>query len=285
MPQGIRSLAVIGLVACCGIAAAADEPPRLPGQPENQPAAAPQPTPPPAAMTPAGVRLELTGRAWLMGVSGDVEARGAKATMDASAMDFMDEKGSMMAFSGRLEAGRGKWGAFLDGTIAQLGAEDQSGPVGGDIGVDFTMGILEFGAMYRLGEWVTEGRESGVERSMTFDLYAGGRYNYVELDVSPPGGGEESKVGTWVDPIFGARLVAPLGQHWELRGSADVGGFGVASDLAYSVTAMAGYQFRMFGNPATAYAGYRVLAQDYGANRFTWDVVLHGPLLGLKIEF
>jgi hypothetical protein len=36
-------------------------------------------------------------------------------------------------------------------------------------------------------------------------------------------------------------------------------------------------------------AGYRALSQDYddgsGADRFEWDVTLHGPLLGLSIGF
>jgi hypothetical protein len=51
-----------------------------------------------------------------------------------------------------------------------------------------------------------------------------------------------------------------------------------------------GYRFGLFGEDnARVVGGYRAMYQDYtdgsGDNKFEWDVTLHGPILGLSIEF
>jgi hypothetical protein len=149
--------------------------------------------------------------------------------------------------------------------------------------------MIDFGAMYRLWERESAGLHGGVVRSTTVDLYAGGRFSYLELEVAPNGGGPGSRATEWVAPIVGARVVVPFGQHWQARGGADIGGFGLGCDLTWSVTALVGYDFRIFGNPSTIYLGYRALAEDYrkgsGADELKWDVVLHGPVLGLSFRF
>jgi hypothetical protein len=50
-----------------------------------------------------------------------------------------------------------------------------------------------------------------------------------------------------------------------------------------------GYRFQMFGREAIAHAGYRAFWQNYetrtDGDLFTWDVTMHGPILGLTIRF
>jgi hypothetical protein len=50
-----------------------------------------------------------------------------------------------------------------------------------------------------------------------------------------------------------------------------------------------GYRFQMLGLGATAHAGYRALLQNFedrsGEDIFRWDVIMHGPILGLSIRF
>lgn len=53
---------------------------------------------------------------------------------------------------------------------------------------------------------------------------------------------------------------------------------------------MAGYRFGLFGDDNARFlAGYRALYQNYksgsGSNEFKWDMTLHGPMLGLAIDF
>jgi hypothetical protein len=94
----------------------------------------------------------------------------------------------------------------------------------------------------------------------------------------------------WVDPLIGLRLryeLAP-GQELVLRG--DVGGFDVGSEFSWN--ALAAYSWTIgvhYGVTYSGLLGYRALAVDFekgsGANRYQYDVVQHGPLLGLKLSF
>lgn len=95
----------------------------------------------------------------------------------------------------------------------------------------------------------------------------------------------------WFDPLIGARAFFDFSEHWNLSLQGDVGGFGIGSDFTWGAMGTIGYRFRLFSeeNNARAAAGYRAIYQDYsegsGNNRFEWDVTLHGPILGLVIEF
>jgi hypothetical protein len=80
-----------------------------------------------------------------------------------------------------------------------------------------------------------------------------------------------------------------LSEHWFLLFMGDVGGFGVGSELAWSVTGLLGYRWQGAGVEWAVLAGYRALYQDYsegsGTDRFRWDTTMHGPVLGLTIRF
>ena len=89
-----------------------------------------------------------------------------------------------------------------------------------------------------------------------------------------------------VDPLVGLRFTTPLGEKWNFQVAGDVGGFGLGSDLAVNVWPMVGYEL----SPGAQLAfGYRVLYMDYdsgtGADRFEYDVLTHGPVLGAVFDF
>mgnify|MGYP000367028859 CR=1 FL=1 len=56
-----------------------------------------------------------------------------------------------------------------------------------------------------------------------------------------------------------------------------------------SVTAVVGYDFRLFHHPASVILGYRAIAWDYtdgsGTSEFTGDVAQHGVMLGFGMRF
>lgn len=77
--------------------------------------------------------------------------------------------------------------------------------------------------------------------------------------------------------------------RWNLTLAGNVGGFGVGTDLAWSVTALGGYRFpfskRIMGNVVF---GYRALHQDFesgGETQFKYDTTMHGPYVGVSIDF
>lgn len=227
---------------------------------------------------------------WLLGVEGDVGARDITADVNADFGDILDASDSVFAFSGRLELGMGRWGAFVDAMYSDIGVDGVSGPLGfTDIDVEFEEILIDFGATYRLGEWEPFPKAEKHRLNTTLDLYAGGRYVDLEIKIDPANAASRSRSLDWVDPIVGLKLVLPLSESWQLAVNGDVGGFGVESDFTWSTTGVFGYEFELFDHPATVYLGYRALGQDYtqgsGNDRLAWDVVQHGPLLGLSLQF
>jgi hypothetical protein len=91
---------------------------------------------------------------------------------------------------------------------------------------------------------------------------------------------------TWIDPIVGARVKAPIGKGWSVEGYGDIGGFGVGSDLTWMLQARVNWQAsKTFGLGL----GYRVLYQDYstgsGIDYFRWKITTQGPLVAVNVSF
>jgi len=235
-------------------------------------------------------RIDFNTWIWLPGIYGDAGVRGRVSDVDASFSDILDASDSLGAFSARLEFGKGAWGGFVDGWFTKIGADDQSGKAGlADVDVTFKETILSFGVMYRVGEWQPGGSAAENRRNTTLDLYAGGRYTSIDIELDPANLPSESGDQSWIDPIVGAQLVLPFAERWHFRAIGDVGGFGVGSDFTWSATGVFGYDFHLFTLPATVYAGYRGVGWDYsdgsGSDEFTWDIVQHGPIIGFSLKF
>jgi|RhiMethySRZTD1v2_1073278.scaffolds.fasta_scaffold181686_2 hypothetical protein len=80
----------------------------------------------------------------------------------------------------------------------------------------------------------------------------------------------------------------PPGQELVLR--ADVGGFDAGSQFSWNV--LGAYSFNFAVRNGVTYAGllgYRALSVDFekgsGPTRYEYDVVRHGPVVGLTIGF
>jgi hypothetical protein len=232
-------------------------------------------------------RVDFTAWMWLLAMSGDVRNGPITADVDASFSDILEASDSLFSIAGRLEIGKGKWTGFLDSMYSDIGAEDQTGPVGlPSVDVTNEILLLDFGLMYRVFDEVAT---NGGGRHHTIDVYAGGRYQHFSLELDPALAATRSQSKGWIDPIFGARAVIQLNERFDFMLMGDIGGFGVGSDLTWTLRAGFGYHFVMFDIPTTAYLGYAALGTDYtegsGLSRFEWNVVMHGPVLGLTLSF
>ncbi|MEM1443619.1 MAG: hypothetical protein AAGF67_14835 [Verrucomicrobiota bacterium] len=87
---------------------------------------------------------------------------------------------------------------------------------------------------------------------------------------------------SWVDPYVGFRARYQIDDQWHLAFRGDVGGFGVSSDLTWSLFAAVGYDF---SDRITLEGGYRHLATDYRSGGFVYDLAITGPFIGIAIEF
>lgn len=235
-------------------------------------------------------RASFNSWVWMLGVEGDIGVRGRTADVSADFGDILEVSDSVLAFSGRLEIGYGRLGVFVDGLYSKLGADDQSGPLGiAEIDVEFEMALIDFGLMYRIAEWEPTGGGAANSMNASLDLYAGGRYTNLEIELDPANLPTFDQSRDWLDPIVGAKVVLPFAERWHIMANGDVGGFGVESDFTWSATAVLGYSFSLFDHPASVFFGYRAIGQDYsdgdGNEEFTWDAVNHGPMLGFSFLF
>jgi hypothetical protein len=164
--------------------------------------------------------------------------------------------------------------------------------IAGIIGVDPKMNMLMLtgSGFYRLATWALSDRPGKEVPSVAVDALVGVRYTYLDvnldIDFFPDRKGDQG----WVDPLIGVRSLWHLSKRWDLSLAGDVGGFGVGSDFTWHADGLIGYRFDLFGEEnAQVFGGYRALSQDYdtgsGFDKFEWDVIMHGPILGLSISF
>lgn len=235
-------------------------------------------------------RIEFNTWAWLMGTYGKMGVDGRAARVSVSFMDILDDSDSLMAFAGHLEVGYGKIAFYVDGFYADIGIDNASGPLGlQTIDITYKQAIIDFGLMYRLGEWEPVSGANKNPRKVTLDAYAGVRYSGIEVEFDPSITNDFSDRKDWFDPIIGAKIVVPFDEKWHLALNGDIGGFGAASEVTWSSTLVIGYDFQFFHRPASVMFGYRAIGWQYtdgsGDKEFTWDITQHGAIFGFELLF
>ena len=154
-----------------------------------------------------------------------------------------------------------------------------------------TAGPLDFSRIdYEFTQWVltaTVGYRVIQTEGYAMDVFAGTRTTdfdatataFLPLNIQI----QRSPGDTWTDPIIGIRGQAELSERFLLRYNADIGGFGVSSDLVWQ--AFLGIGCRMTENSTVA-IGYRGMGVDYTSDAFSpMDTTTHGPVLGFEFRF
>ncbi|MDB5543264.1 MAG: hypothetical protein JWO64_413 [Hyphomicrobiales bacterium] len=253
-----------------------------------------------------GWTFRVTPYGWLTAMKGTQTVRGRTVDVDASFIDIVEKSDTLVGLMADFEARYGRWALIGDAVWTKVGLGGDTtqtrppssgvvGTVGASLGLDFQMAIIEFGAAYEVAR-------SG---ALAFDVLAGGRYWHQKANLSVDlaatvdlgaleiaGSRAIAKSGSvdWVDPMVGGRLryeIAP-GQQFTLRG--DIGGFGVGSRFSWQAIAAYGYDFAVHkGVTYSGVIGYRALYVDYskgsGSSRYAFDILQHGPVVGLSIRF
>jgi hypothetical protein len=230
-------------------------------------------------------QLTVAPYIWAVAFNGSVTAAGNKADVDASFGDIVDKSDSMLAFNADLELHNGRFGFMLGPSYMNVGVDNLRD--GTPTEADATAGLLfvDAAAVVRVIDWGMESLVHGQPTSVTFDAYGGVRYTRLDLEIDFDAGGSPSEDKDWWDPIIGGDTIVDLTSRWFLHFRGDVGGFGAGSNFSALGLASLGYRFSLFGRDAAVAAGYRAIFQDYdedsGAERFEWDMTIHGPTLGL----
>ena len=90
---------------------------------------------------------------------------------------------------------------------------------------------------------------------------------------------------TWFDPMLITRIKSKAGEKFVYQFRGEIGGFGIGSDLAWQMQAVAGYQFsKLFA----VTAGYRIISLDYetgsGQDYFHYNIDTSGPTLRFSFQ-
>jgi hypothetical protein len=263
-----------------------------------------------ASTPPHPWTFSFTPYSWLAGLNGHTTVKRRRTDIDADAIEVLERLDGLpwMSYG---EARLGRFALYGDIVYAPLGVgASATRTLGGatldaTAGVDVEQTIAELGAAYEVASW-RAGSLIGYGSGVTaLDLVAGARYWRQDVEVHLAltatldvgglilsGGRAIARSGDveWVDPLVGLRLrhqLAP-GQELVLRG--DVGGFDAGSTFSWNV--LGAYSWEIGAHAGVTYSGilgYRALAVDFekgsGTSRYEYDVVQHGPLIGLKASF
>ncbi|HWE15611.1 MAG TPA: hypothetical protein VG758_00285 [Hyphomicrobiaceae bacterium] len=260
--------------------------------------------------TPGPWTLTVVPYGWLAGLNGHTTVKGRTTDIDADPIEILEHLDGV-PLMGFAEARAGRFALYGDIVYAPLGTEAGASRTRGAATLDATLGvdveqtIAEIGAAYEIAGWRSFSVLGFGPGLTAIDVLAGARYWRQDVEVqlaltalldvaglSVSGSRAIARAGgvEWVDPLVGLRLrhrLAP-GQELVLRG--DVGGFDAGSTFSWNV--VGAYSFEIAAHAGVIYSGilgYRALAVDYekgsGATRYEYDVVQHGPIIGLKASF
>lgn len=214
-------------------------------------------------------------------MQGDVAINDIPIEVDASTGDIFNvlEGGFMLFF----EASNSKWAVNMDILYMKLGETGETPILGRTAELEIKQLGLTFNGLYRVAPWA----EVGI----------GGRFNSIEQSAEIAGVGNTpgdilpgrfvSMKETWFDPLLVARVMTRFdGSQWRLGMLADIGGFGVGSDLAWQINPFVGYQFSKLFEIDLA---YRWLSMDYqsgaDSNYFKYNMLISGPEIGFLFHF
>nr|WP_237684103.1 hypothetical protein [Pseudaminobacter soli] len=225
--------------------------------------------------TENGWTFEIVPYAWAAGLTGSVGQFGLPPVhVDLPFWEVFDH----LDFAG-MAVGEARYDRYsLIGDVIYVKLSGQKGTPRGVVANDVSVDSKTFtgflgGSYYFLD---TNSAQLGV--------MAGARVWSVDTRISFSGGvldGVSRSDGeTWVDATAGLRGSYSLTPQIYLTGWGVVGAG--QADLDWDVAGGIGYRFN---DKFEAVAGYRALGVDFQDGGFLFDVVMHGPILGLVARF
>jgi hypothetical protein len=229
--------------------------------------------------------FDLTVYAWMPSIDGNFSAGRFDTTTSPSFVNIMGKlRNFPMAFNGHFEAHYERLGFYLDGNYMGMDFRphlDQRISKG----ISTRMGIMDYGASYRLFAPSASERVSNWDaktRSNSFDVYAGGRTIWLGNEAEFTDIGSVSSNASVTAPVIGGRINVDISPKWFVLVDGSVGGFGVDNvNFTSSALGKIGYRTSLFCVPASVEAGYKALNVKVSKPVLTADITMHGPYIGL----
>lgn len=244
-------------------------------------AADPEAAPPPLG-APDWI-VQVTPYLWASGMEGDISPfqRAPTVHVDVPFSEVWDT----LNFGGFLNVMAKRDRFVFSGDLMYVNLSDATviGPLP-DLGpgteLDAKLDSIQFYAAALGGYRVIETPQ------FSLDALAGGRFWYISndltLEIENLGSRSLKEDFTWFDPLVGARAFYNVTEKLSVMGQADIGGFGVGSELTWSVLGTVNY---VFNDHWSASAGYKYLSVDYEDDGHVFDVDMSGPVFGVTYRF
>jgi hypothetical protein len=217
-------------------------------------------------------------------MNGEVVIQGIPVEVDENPGDIFSNLnwGAMLYF----EASSPKWAFVFDVQYMDLGADGQTPLLSRKASVGLDQLALAISGRYRITEWA--------------DIGIGARLNSIGGSVKvAPGdlvlpGTDFSMNETWLDPFIVTRVMTNLNDSkWRLALSADIGGFGIGSDLAWQINPSVGYQFTKLFQLGVEYRWFGMKYETGSGTStgiiltdlFLYDVTTSGPAIKFSFHF
>jgi len=255
--------------------------------------------------------LSVMPYGWVPYLDGDVTIKGRTVSIDVTPIEVLEHLDAAPWMS-YIEARRGPLAFYNDIFYAKLGVDANRARSIDGLNLNATanlkveLAIIEAGAAYEIAKWRSGGgiKDNVPQRVTALDLIVGARYWHQEMAISLALGAFDTtgldlsasravaRGGSvdWVDPLVGFRIRHQLSPGRELVFRADVGGFDVGSQFSWNLMGAYSWDFAVRGGVTySGLLGYRALSVDYtkgsGLSTYEYDVVMHGPIVGLAAKF
>lgn len=218
--------------------------------------------------------------AWFMGISGEGTVGDQSQPIEVDFGNLFENL--EFIFTVHFEAGKGRWGGFLDYSYIDLNSDVKQLPQS-TLNVDMLLQLVEGGGTIRLAKG--------------FEALAGVRYVSMDSDTRIGQGPQLNMDQSWADPIFGVRYISDQSKRVSFMGSFDLGGYSTSnsSDFTWNVTALVDIKLKQW---LSLIGGYRALSFDYKTKitpesapgvlsgaPFRFDAIMQGPVFALGFNF
>jgi opacity protein-like surface antigen len=204
---------------------------------------------------------------WVASIVGSTGADGIDSGIDTG-YNFLSLDNLEGAFFVAASARKGRWTIQTDAVFLKFADEGIFDLLTANI--DLSGSVLELSGAYRPGSFEYT------------ELIFGVRQVSLEIDIGLTPGPQGIQKENWLDPLIGIRHIRPLGERWRAIFRADLGGFGVSSELTFN--GLVGADFNMTEH-SSLFMGYRYLTLDFEEGGFLADLTADGFVLGVEFSF
>lgn len=247
--------------------------------------------------TSTSLKIVATPYLWLLGVDGTFSVAGISIPVAIKPFELIGSADSAVGFQGRFSVTSERWGALADVTYGSMDLGLVPLPPVTIFGITVPVSattlagdvvLLEMMGSAALFE-ANQGLADFEGLSWNVRALAGFRYASLSLDGGLALGPVANVSDSWFDPLFGMLWFASSDSGWRGELLTLIGGFGAGTDLTWTLEGGARYAFAMQSVDLSVWGGYRALSLDRTASDLlpgtTFEMLAHGPLVGIGVEF